>query len=150
MRSSYIEVAVYGEKNYRLFLDIIKMELDEMKFADINAVQSFILMNINGNTVTVGEVISRGYYIGSNVSYNIKKLIKNGYVQQSHSDYDKRSVYLQVSQKGLKLCDGLDNSMKKYMKSFESKMKGKFDINSGINFLKMVENMWKDILSRNA
>ncbi|MDR2666514.1 MAG: winged helix DNA-binding protein [Holosporales bacterium] len=149
MRSSYIEIAIYGEKNYRLFLDIIKKGLDSMKFADINAVQSFILMNINENTVTVGEVISRGYYIGSNVSYNIKKLIKNGYINQSQSSYDKRSVYLKVSQKGLKLCDELDNSMKKYMQVFETKMKGKFDVNGGINFLKMVESMWKDILSKN-
>lgn len=146
MRNSCVEVSVYGEKNYRLFLDIIKQELDNLNYTDLTAIQAFLLMNIGENIVTIGEVISRGYYIGSNASYNVKKLIANGYILQVPSDYDKRAVYLKLTEKGRKLCGKIDESIKGHMNLFESRMKGKFDMNAGVEFLKNVERVWKDLL----
>ncbi len=146
MRNNCVDVSVYGERNYRLFLDIIKQELDSFNHTDITAIQAFLLMNIGENVVTIGEVISRGYYIGSNASYNVKKLINNGYIQQVPSEYDRRTVYLKLTEKGLELCGEIDDSIKCHMNLFENKLKGKFDMNTGIEFLKNVERVWKDLL----
>jgi DNA-binding MarR family transcriptional regulator len=98
--------------------------------------------------VTIGEVISRGYYIGSNASYNIKKMITNEYLQQTPSDFDKRAAYLRVTEKGLDLYYKLDSSIKNHLSSFDQKYKKELHIEDCIDFLKSVENFWQDILLR--
>lgn len=146
MKNGCVDVSICGEKNYRLFLDIIKQELDFLNCTDITAIQALILLNLGDNVVTIGEVISRGYYIGSNASYNIKKLIKTGYISQVSSEYDKRAVFLKSTKKGLDLCAKIDKSIDEHMTSFEKRSKGKIDMKSGIAFLKDVERFWLDLL----
>ena len=85
MKNKCMEVYVYGERLYRLFLDIIKLELDSMGVTDINSIQALTLMNIGDSIVTVGELRSKGYYSGSNASYNIKKMVSNGYIPVSYT-----------------------------------------------------------------
>jgi DNA-binding MarR family transcriptional regulator len=148
MRNSCVEISVCGEKNYRLFLDIIKQELDVIGAVDINAIQAFILMNINDNVVTIGEVITRGYYIGSNASYNIKKMTANNYVQQTQSDFDKRAAYLKLTKKGLVLCEKLYDSVNNYLKIFETSMGSNFSIDQCVETMKKIEHFWKDALMR--
>jgi DNA-binding MarR family transcriptional regulator len=150
IRRDILEISVYGEINYRLFLDVIKLELDQSNIVDITAIQAFILMNINENVVTIGEIIARGYYIGSNASYNIKKMIANGYINQTQSDYDKRAIYLSLSDKGLALCSALEMALEKHIKAFFVKQKGKNDIEQCVMLLKKIEHLWKSILSRRA
>ena len=146
MRNCCVDVSICGEKNYRLFLDIIKQELDFLGYTDITAIQALILLNLGDNVVNIGEIISRGYYIGSNASYNVKKLIKTGYITQVPSEYDKRAVFLKLTEKGINLCEKIDKSIDSHMDSFEKKVKGKFDMKSGIEFLRNVERFWKDLL----
>ena len=74
MKNDFVDISICGELNYRLFLSVIKHELDKLGYADIAAVQALILMNLGDNVVTITEVMSRGYYIGSNASYNIISL----------------------------------------------------------------------------
>ena len=141
-----MDVSICGEKNYRLFLDIIKQELDLLNYTDITSIQALILLNLGDNVVTIGEIISRGYYIGSNASYNIKKLIKTGYITQVPSEYDKRAVFLKLTDKGLDLCEKIDKSIDSYMTTMDKKLKGKFDMKSGIAFLQDVGRLWSDLL----
>ena len=146
MRNSCVEVSVCGEKTYRLFLDIIKLELDAMEVADITCTQALILMNINENVVTIGEVLTRGYYTGSNASYNIRKMIANGYAVQTPSDYDKRASYLKLTENGIELYEKLDKALKKHMSNFESSLKNKVELEKGLEFLKKMEVFWKGVL----
>jgi DNA-binding MarR family transcriptional regulator len=44
---------------------------------------------------------TRGYYLGSNVSYNLKKLVDMGYIHYKRSDKDRRSVRVSLTDKGL-------------------------------------------------
>ncbi|MDR3224114.1 MAG: MarR family winged helix-turn-helix transcriptional regulator [Holosporales bacterium] len=150
MKNSCVEISVYGEKNYRLFLDIIKQELDVIGVCDINAIQAFILLNIGENVITIGEIIARGYYIGSNASYNIRKMILNGYVVQTKSDYDRRAAFLKLTDKGLTLTEKLERILQRHLEAFGKHSKGKFDVEQCIAFLKKVEHFWKDILSRSV
>jgi DNA-binding MarR family transcriptional regulator len=91
------------ERLHRRFLDVIKAELDRLGIEDINNVQTLLLFNINEEQLTVGELTVRGYYLGSNVSYNVKKLVENEYLTQERSSHDRRMTRVRLLQKGLNL-----------------------------------------------
>ena len=101
--SAYYDSINLIERLHRQFLDILKVELERANILDINNVQSMILYNIGEDELTVGELTIRGYYLGSNVSYNVKKMVENGYLIQERSVHDKRSIRVRLSQKGVEL-----------------------------------------------
>ena len=146
MSRDCIEVSLYGEKNYRLFLDVIKQELTSSGCEAITPIQALILLNINENVVTIGEVITKGYYIGSNASYNVKKLINTDYVTSVQSDYDKRTILLKLTQRGLQLCDRINKSLDMHMTKAEKVSNSKIDMKLGLSFMKSLERFWDDVL----
>lgn len=101
----YLNALLLIERLHRRLLDVLKAELDRVGRVDINNVQALILYNIGDDELTVGELTYRGYYLGSNVSYNVKKLVENDYLLQQRSQHDKRSVRVKLSEKGLALRD---------------------------------------------
>lgn len=103
MKEHYLISIRLIERLHRRFLDVIKTELDRLGVLDINNVQTLILTNIAEEQLTVGELTARGYYLGSNVSYNVKKLVENGYLMQERSAHDKRQTRVKLSSKGLEL-----------------------------------------------
>ncbi|MDP6706667.1 MAG: MarR family winged helix-turn-helix transcriptional regulator [Alphaproteobacteria bacterium] len=98
--STYREALLLIERLHRRFLDVLKAEIDRTGRADVNNVQALILYNIGDDEITVGELTNRGYYLGSNVSYNVKQLTNNGYIEQERSPHDRRSVRVKLSDKG--------------------------------------------------
>lgn len=100
MSTPYFDAIQLIERLHRYFLDVVKVELDRKGVLDINNVQSMILYNIGHEEMTVGELTLRGYYLGSNVSYNVKKMSENGYIDQERSVHDKRSIRVKLTQKG--------------------------------------------------
>lgn len=107
MRAYYETIHVI-ERLHRQSLDVLKLELDRLGIQDINNVQSLILYSIGSDQLTVGELTLRGYYLGSNVSYNLKKMVESGYLVQERSLHDRRSVRIKVSPKGATLRARLD------------------------------------------
>ncbi|MGF1475078.1 MAG: MarR family winged helix-turn-helix transcriptional regulator [Geminicoccaceae bacterium] len=103
MKDSYLETIRLIERLHRRFLDVIKTELDRLGVQDINNVQALILSNIGDDELTVGELTNRGYYQGSNVSYNVKKLVETDYLVQERSAHDRRQTRVRLSDKGLDL-----------------------------------------------
>ena len=81
-------------------MDVIKDEFDRRGRSDINAVQALLLYNIGDKELTAGELRTRGYYLGSNVSYNVKKLVEIGFLHHSRSRIDRRSVRISLTEKG--------------------------------------------------
>lgn len=72
MMLGYLDNLALVERLHRLLLDVIKDEFERLSLLEINSVQALLLFNIGENEVTAGELKSRGYYQGSNVSYNLK------------------------------------------------------------------------------
>jgi DNA-binding MarR family transcriptional regulator len=105
---AYYETIHVIERLHRQSLDVLKLELDRLGIQDINNVQSLILYSVGSDQLTVGELTLRGYYLGSNVSYNLKKMVDSGYLVQERSLHDRRSVRIKVSPKGTKLRVKLD------------------------------------------
>jgi DNA-binding transcriptional regulator GbsR (MarR family) len=86
------------ERLHRQFLEVIKGELDRRGVRDVNNIQAVILYNIADEELTVGELTNRGYYLGSNVSYNVRKMVENGYLIQERSPHDRRSLRVRLSE----------------------------------------------------
>ncbi|MBR2656675.1 MarR family winged helix-turn-helix transcriptional regulator [Yoonia sp.] len=98
--ASYLDALTLVERLHRLLLDVIKDEFERIGLLDINAVQALLLFNVGENEVTAGELKTRGYYQGSNVSYNLKKLVDLGYMHHQRSQIDRRSVRVRLTEKG--------------------------------------------------
>src|ERR1700752_2236494 len=100
-RADYLQALRLIERLHRLLLDVIKDEFDRLGGADLNSVQALLLYNIGESELTAGELKTRGYYLGSNGSYNLKKLVDMGYIHYKRSDKDRRSVRVSRTDKGL-------------------------------------------------
>ena len=103
MKDEYLTVIRLIERLHRQFLEVIKGEIDRLGIRDINNIQALILYNIGTDELTVGELTHRGYYLGSNVSYNVRKMVENGYLIQERSTHDRRSIRVRLSERGLEV-----------------------------------------------
>ncbi|QHQ34928.1 MarR family winged helix-turn-helix transcriptional regulator [Algicella marina] len=102
--NGYLETLAMVERLHRLLLDVIKDEFERLGLLDINAVQALLLFNVSDNEVTAGELKTRGYYQGSNVSYNLKKLVDAGYMHHQKCSVDRRAVRVRLTEKGREVC----------------------------------------------
>ncbi len=142
MSTPYYEAIQLIERLHRHFLDVLKVELDKKNIQDINNVQCMILYNVGEEEMTVGELTIRGYYLGSNVSYNVKKMVENDYLVQERSVHDKRSIRVHLSDKGKELRTMISEMFRRH----ESQIEGTEITDerlSGLNTtLKMLERFW--------
>jgi DNA-binding MarR family transcriptional regulator len=105
--ATYLDVILLIERLHRQFLEVVSLELDSVGIYDINNVQALMLFNIGDAEMTIGELTTRGAYLGSNVSYNVKKMVENGYLLQERSLHDRRSIHVRLTTKGRRLVDRL-------------------------------------------
>ena len=115
VQSLYLEALTLVERLHRRLLDVIKDEFDRRSRADINAVQALLLYNIGEKDLTAGELRTRGYYLGSNVSYNLKKLVEMGYLDHQRSHIDRRSVRIKLTDKGREVRDIVEMLYQKHV-----------------------------------
>jgi DNA-binding MarR family transcriptional regulator len=147
VKQSYLETIRLIERLHRRFLDVIKTELDRLGIEDINNVQSLILSNISSEQLTVGELTARGYYLGSNVSYNVKKLVENGYLNQERSPHDRRMTRVRVSEKGLGLCNRIDELYQTNASELEREVIDQEQLTSTNQVLSALERYWSNYIS---
>jgi DNA-binding MarR family transcriptional regulator len=134
------------ERLHRQFLDVVKAELDRDDIKDCNNVQALILYNIGEDEMTVGELTTRGYYLGSNVTYNLKKLVENGFVDQERSAHDRRSVRIKLSDKGLVLHKFMEELYHKHVVALNEGVIENEAL-AGVNqSLRTLERFWADQL----
>ena len=119
IRPHYLEALTLVERLHRRLLDVIKDEFDRRGRADINSVQALLLYNIGDKELTAGELRTRGYYLGSNVSYNLKKLVEMGFLDHQRSRVDRRSVRIKLTDKGREVRDTVDALYQKHVKTVE-------------------------------
>ncbi|MCX7337909.1 MAG: MarR family transcriptional regulator [Alphaproteobacteria bacterium] len=148
MKESYFESVVMIERLHRLFLEVIKIELERFETRDINNVQALVLYNIGKNQLTVGELTNRGYYLGSNVSYNLRKMVQNKYVVQIPSPHDKRSSHVKLSQKGLDLYARLDIVLADHSTILEKGSVQRDEMGAFCKILRKLETFWTGLLTR--
>jgi DNA-binding MarR family transcriptional regulator len=116
----YLECLNLVERLHRQLLDVIKDELDRRAEREVNSVQALLLFNIGDQELTAGELRSRGHYLGSNVSYNLKKLVEMGYINHERSDTDRRSVHVSLTDKGKQIQDAVTKLFERHLESIEA------------------------------
>lgn len=119
IKTLYLEALTLVERLHRRLLDVIKDEFDREGRNDINAVQALLLYNIGNSELTAGELRTRGYYLGSNVSYNLKKLVEQGLIHHQRSRIDRRSVRVSLTDEGKKIADIVDGLYRRHVASVE-------------------------------
>jgi DNA-binding MarR family transcriptional regulator len=145
LRTEYVQSLQMIERLHRLLLDVIKDEFDRTGSSDINAVQALLLYNMGDNELTAGELKSRGYYLGSNVSYNLKKLVEMGYIDYERSEADKRSVRVSLSAKGRKASEVVHRLYQRQLNSVETVAQVTGEELKGLNkALSRLERFWTD------
>jgi DNA-binding MarR family transcriptional regulator len=118
-RPLYLEALTHVERLHRRLLDVIKDEFDRRGRADINSVQALLLYNIGDKELTAGELRTRGYYLGSNVSYNLKKLVEMGFLDHQRSRVDRRSVRIKLTDKGAEVRNIVEALYQKHVRTVE-------------------------------
>ena len=142
---SYLEALALVERLHRLLLDVIKDEFECINVLEINPVQALLLFNIGENEVTAGELKSRGYYQGSNVSYNLKKMVEMGYMHHQRSEIDRRSVRVRLTEKGRSIRDIVAELFARHADGLQSKgVLGSEGIEDITSSLRRVERYWTD------
>jgi DNA-binding MarR family transcriptional regulator len=141
----YLETLNLVERLHRQLLDVIKDELDRRDEREINSVQALLLFNIGDQELTAGELRSRGHYLGSNVSYNLKKLVEAGYIHHERSEVDRRSVLVRLTRKGEAVRDMLHELFNRHLGSLEAVGNvAQGDFESMNTSLKRLERFWID------
>ncbi len=145
LRSSYLQLLHLVERLHRQLLDVIKDELERLGQTDINSVQALLLYNIGPAELTPGELRTRGHYLGSNVSYNLKQLIDKGYIREQRSDTDRRSKRVSLTETGLAVRTKLEELFERQLNSVEQVGGVDQDIMDNTNkALSRLERFWAD------
>jgi len=141
----YLENLALIERLHRLLQDLIKDEFERVGVLEINAIQALLLFNIGDNEVTAGELKSRGYYQGSNVSYNLKKLVELGYMHHQRSELDRRSVRVRLTARGQEIRRVVTELFARQSAGLEARGVLGSDRLDRINgALKLMERFWAD------
>ncbi len=146
MRHPYHDAVFLIERVHRHFLEVVKADLERKNVQDINNVQALILYNIGKDEMTVGELTARGYYLGSNVSYNVKKMVENGYLAQERSPHDKRSVRIKLTEKGMELQKNLGNDLELQVGRLKSTTLSNEELLKMCDTLRGLERFWSEII----
>jgi DNA-binding MarR family transcriptional regulator len=137
----YLESLSLVERLHRLFLDVIKDEFERVGVLEINAVQALLLFNIGDHEVTAGELKSQG----SNVSYNLKKLVEMGYMHHQRCEIDRRSVRVRLTEKGRNISRIVADLFERHAEGLRDKgVVGEDGITHITSSLKRMERYWSN------
>jgi len=142
MSNAYLEVISLIERLHRHFLEVVKLELEGLGIHDINNVQGMMLFNIGDAEMTVGELTLRGCYLGSNVSYNVKKMVENGYLVQERSLHDRRSIRVRLTEKGTRLRDRVSVMLQRHLEMLSQAALNMDDLQATGVTLRRLERFW--------
>ncbi|MEM8849039.1 MAG: winged helix DNA-binding protein [Pseudomonadota bacterium] len=143
--SGYLDALTLVERLHRLLLDVIKDEFERLGLLEINAVQGLLLFNIGDNEVTAGELKTRGYYQGSNVSYNLKKLVEMGYMHHERCEIDRRAVRVRLTAKGREVRDAVQDLFERHADGIrQTGVLSDAGLIEIVSTLRRVERYWGD------
>ena len=145
VRAAYLETLSLIERLHRQLLDVIKDELERRNELEVNSVQALMLFNIGDQELTAGELRTRGHYLGSNVSYNLKKLVELGYIHHERSDADRRAVCIRLTDRGQAIRRLVNAQFERHLSSLRPVGNLSWNDFSAMNqALRRLERFWLD------
>ncbi len=150
MSIAYRELTHLVERLHRRLLDVVRAELTRADMHDLNGVQALLLANVGESEIAVRDLVERGYYLGSNVSYNLRKLTELGYLKQKPTKHDKRSVTVVPTEKAKRAIAAVRAGEAIHAERYRSALEGLSDTETICDALKQLEYVWTENLSRTA
>ena len=144
LKKEYLELTRLIERLHRRFLDLLRAELNRLGIRDINSVQALLLANIGREEIAIRDLVERGYYQGSNVSYNIKIPAEMGYLDHERSTHDRRSVSIRLTEKALGIVDQIRELELRIAGQLGAVDVGSDQIDAVCQALRRVERTWTD------
>lgn len=144
--NAHLDLVRVVERVHRRSLDLFRIDLARLGIDDVSPSQVMMLFTIGNEELTVRELIERGYYLGSNASYNLKRLVETGYVDRSVSERDRRSARIRLSDKGRALCDAVRKVDETYHNLVVRSSKDARDLDNAIKTLMRLEQAWSSAL----
>ncbi|MBT3990625.1 MAG: MarR family transcriptional regulator [Rhodospirillaceae bacterium] len=144
MEYAYSNLTKTIERLHRQFLDVVRAELIRLGIRDLTAVQALLLTNIGDQEILIRELIERGYYQGSNVSYNLKKLVEYGYIHQQRAEHDKRSMQIRLTEKSKEICQKIKALEARTANSLAVEGMEIVEVGHVQRILNQVERVWGD------
>ena len=146
--TAYVKVIALIERLHRQFLEVVKLELERAAIHDLNNVQALVLYNIDDSEMSVGELTLRGVYLGSNVSYNVKKMVENSYLVAERSEHDLRSYRVKLTNKGRSVRDRLNAMYQQQVERLGPHGLSEADLHGAAATLQRLEQFWLDTSNR--
>lgn len=146
MKKEYLELTRLIERLHRRFLDVLRAELTRMGVKNINGVQALLLANIGDEEIVIRDLVDRGYYQGSNVSYNVKKLVEMGYLDQERSSHDRRSVSIRLTEKAKDIVDTIRSLEERQAAALAEHDVSPDEVNTACQSLRRLERTWTDYI----
>lgn len=134
------------ERVHRRSLDLFRVDLTRLGIEDLSPSQVMVLFTIGTDDLSVRDLIDRGYYLGSNASYNLKRLVETGYVDRNASQRDRRSARIRLSEKGRALCEQVRAADEAYYRSVVRDEEEERDLETTFRTLKRLEQVWSNTL----
>ncbi|MBP1884572.1 MarR family transcriptional regulator [Sinorhizobium mexicanum] len=139
---TYFELARVMERASRRFSGLLRTELSKIGVDDIGPAQAMVLLAIGEAELSVGELLDRGYYMGSNISYYLKQLGDGDYIDRIASQRDKRSARIRLSEKGRKLCASLREAARSYERALTHGEQDRQNLETAFQTLHRLELVW--------
>lgn len=133
------------ERMLRRYLDAVAPLLEKAGAGAISPAQYMMLQYIGPTDLSVREVLERGYYHGSNASYNLKQLVESGYVERTASLRDKRAARVKLTQQGTDLLQSMREHEKFAISTLYEVMGGGEALEVTYKTLRQLENRWREM-----
>jgi len=143
--SNYLDTLGKLERMHRLLLDVVKDEFERLGIIDINSVQGLLLFNIGEQEMAASDLRTRGYYQGSNASYNLNKLVKMGYIHHNKCEVDRRMVRISLTEKGTEIRRILHELFTRHAEILtNTQAAGKFSLENINSNMRVIERFWSE------
>jgi DNA-binding MarR family transcriptional regulator len=142
----YADIARVIDHMQRRLHDVVRVELGRIGVDDISPMQVLMLLNIGSDELTVRDLMERGYYLGSNASYNLKHLVEQGYVDRGASARDRRAARLRLSEKGEWLCAEIGKLESRQAAQLLRTNTDATDLETTYRMLRRLERLWGDVV----
>lgn len=139
---TYFELGRLMERASRRFSGLVRAELTKLRVDDIGPAQAMVLLAIGDAELSVAELLDRGHYVGSNVSYYLKQLADGDYIDRVASRRDKRSARIRLTEKGQRLRADLRDASMAYERTLNRGDDDQRILETAFHTLHQVELVW--------
>ncbi|NIX78353.1 MarR family transcriptional regulator [Microvirga terricola] len=143
---SHLDLLRVVERVHRRYLDLFRLDLGRLGVDELSPSQVMMLFTIGADELTVRDLIDRGYYLGSNASYNLKRLLETGHIDRTASERDRRSARIRLSEKGRKLCEAVRKMDDSYYRLVARNAEEKRELEIAFKTLQRLEQVWTGAL----